>query len=106
MNNSRLELIEQMLKSNPNDAFLNYAAALEFKKNGDITKAISILEQLSDIDESYLPTYYQLGKCYERQNEVTKAIDAYKKGITFATQQTDNKTLLELKEALFLLTDE
>lgn len=99
----RLALIEEMLDSNPKDSFLNYAAALEYKKVGEFTKAIGLLKHIISYDPEYLGAYYQLGKLLEDQNNYTEAIDFYKLGKTQAEQQNDSKALGELSEALMLL---
>ncbi len=100
----RLEQIRQMLEQNPEDDFLHYAAALEFKKRGDQDKAREIMEELIKRSPSYLATYYQLGKLLEDE-EPEKAISVYEQGRTVAREQSDNKTLEELEEAIQLLRE-
>lgn len=91
-----------MLEKNPNDSFLNYAAALEFKKNGKIDSAIDLLEKLIAHDKNYLAAYYQLGKMYEAISEIEKAKNIFFKGKEIARKQNDLKTLSEIEEALKL----
>ena len=93
----------QMLKDNPKDCFLNYAIALEYAKEGENEKAISIFEVLITEEANYLATYYQLGKLYEVKGEIQKALDVYRKGIGIAKQKEDVKTIGELEEALMIL---
>jgi len=102
----RLQQIQEMLKSEPNDSFLNYALALELAKSNDIKKSIEVIETLLDRESNYLGAYYQLGKSYEQINDSKKAIDAYSRGITIAKQQNNKKAEHELTEALFILKDE
>ena len=102
----RLELIEEMLKKNDKDVFLNYAAALEYHKIGEIKKSIGLLEHILDIDKSYLAAYYQLGKLYEEPDRLKKAIDVYRRGRKIASEQKDEKALGELTESLMILDDE
>ncbi|RMG77375.1 MAG: tetratricopeptide repeat protein [Bacteroidetes bacterium] len=101
--NSRLELVLSMLEKNPDDTFLNYAAALEFKKHGKIEKSIELLSNLVHNYPDYLPSYYQLGQLYEAIGKPSKAIEVYLKGKTVAEQQKDVKTLGEISEALMIL---
>lgn len=103
MQNERIVLIKQMLDKNPDDSFLRYAAALEFKKNGDTEKAITYLEDLIKHDPQYLASYYQLGKIYEEQSQAHKAITFYRQGKLIAAKVNDRKTLGELDEALMIL---
>lgn len=102
----RLRMIEEMLSSNPNDPFLKYAAALEHRKKGHSEMVIEIFEDLIQNHPDYLGTYYQLGKMYEDQGDVEKALDIYRKGRAIAQAQNDSKTLGELSEALMLLEDD
>ena len=102
---SRLQQIQKMLESEPNDSFLNYALALEYAKANEIKLAIETLEQVIKRDENYLAAYYQLGKYYELINDIRKAIEVYQKGILIAKTQKNTKTLGELNEALMMLED-
>ena len=102
---SRLSQIEEMLKSEPNDSFLNYALALEYAKANDVAKAIQFIETLLSKDENYLGAYYQLGKYYEQIQDIPKAISTYTKGTEVAKKIKNNKALGELNEALWMLED-
>jgi tetratricopeptide (TPR) repeat protein len=106
MDTNRLAMIKEMLEANPNDPFLKYAAALEFRKNNDLDKAIHTMEEIIREHADYLPTYYQLGKMYEEKGMMHIAIKHYKAGRIVATQQNERKILGELNEALMLLDAE
>lgn len=103
---TRLEMIEEMLKTSENDPFLNYAAALEYKKVNQINKSITLLERLVNSNPEYLASYYQLGKLYEHTHQLSQAIETYKQGKEVARTQNELKTLSEISEALFMLDDE
>ena len=105
MSNSRLSQIEEMLKNEPNDSFLNYALALEYAKLENVKKAIELIEALLIRDEEYLGAYYQLGKYYEEIQNQEMAISTYKKGVSLAQKKKNNKALGELNEALWMLED-
>jgi tetratricopeptide (TPR) repeat protein len=102
---SRLQQIQEMLKSEPADSFLNYALALEYAKINDLTKAVELIEALLARDENYLGAYYQLGKHYEQLEQKKKAIETYQKGVLIANTQKNQKALGELNEALWMLED-
>ena len=102
----RLQHIYEMLKSEPNDSFLNYALALEYGKMNNIQKAIEIIEELLARDEDYLGAYYQLGKFYELIEERQTAIEKYTKGLVVARKQNNKRTLRELKEAILMLEED
>lgn len=99
-------MIEEMLTSNPDDPFLKYAAALEHRKTGGMDMAKDIFNDLIQKHPDYLATYYQLGKMYEDQGDVEKALEIFRKGHQIAQKQKDTKTMGELSEALMLLEDD
>ena len=103
MSQNRLDMILDMLQSNPDDTFLRYAVALEYIKLEENEKAIHYLKSLIKDFPDYLPTYYQYGKLLEEKGKTDKAILIYKKGREVATAQKDTKTLGELSEALMIL---
>ena len=106
MNAQRLWQIQEMLKSEPDDLFLNYALALEYANANDVKKAIELLEVLLKNNPHYLAAYYQLGKYYAQTAQNEFAIATYNKGITIAQQQHNFKTAQELKQALLMLEEE
>ncbi len=106
MNPSRLHQIQEMLKAEPVDPFLNYALALEYAKLNDVKKSIELIENLLSHNKNYLGAYYQLGSYYEQTGQLQNAIATYKKGIIIAQQQKNRKTLGELNEALMILEGE
>lgn len=106
MTDDRLRMIEEMLSSNPDDPFLKYAAALEYRKRGNTTLAIASFKDLIRNHPDYLGTYYQLGKMLEDEGEIEQALKIYRRGQVIARAQSDSKTLGELSEALMLLEDD
>ncbi len=103
MSTSRLDLIAEMLVKNPDDTFLNYAAALEHKKDNENGKAIRIFKKIIEQDPDYLATYYQLGKLLEETGKSKEALEVYKKGHALAVKTNDVKAVGELSEALLIL---
>ena len=101
----RMQQLQEMLKDEPKDSFLNYALALEYAKMDDLQKAVELIEKVLATDENYLGAYYQLGKYYELMQEPEKATAIYTKGATIAKLQKNNKALGELNEALWMLED-
>lgn len=99
----RIQQIRKMLEENPDDSFLQYAAALEMQKGGELDTAVKLMEDLLAKDSSYLAAYYQLGKLYESIGEHENAGEVYKQGQQLAKEKGDNKALSELNEAFALL---
>jgi tetratricopeptide (TPR) repeat protein len=100
---NRLALMQNMLEQDPNDAFLKYAIALEYKAVGQIDPAITSLQALVVAHPDYLPTYYQLGEMLVQSDKLEEAIKIYLQGRWLAKTQQDHKTLGEINEALLLL---
>ena len=102
----RLQQILQWLENEPNDAFLLYAAATEYK-NFDLQKATELFELLLTSHPQYLPTYYHAAQLYIDLKNPVKAEITYKNGIALAKQQKEQKTLAELQSAYnnFLFED-
>ena len=106
MNNVRLEKLKQMEHQKPEDAFLKFAIAQEYASLGSDDEAKSYYELLLAKFPAYVPTYYHVGKLYERIGEMNLALEAYKTGIEKAKAVNDMKNLGELNEALMLIADE
>ncbi len=106
MAKNRFDLLKEMLQKDPEDNFLNYALALEYSRQSEVSKAIRIIETILEKDAEYLPAYYQLGKLYEQEAMIEKAIDIYKKGIEIAKHHSNLKTMGELTEALMILEED
>ena len=96
----RLESLNKMLESNPDDLFLHYALAMEYLSAEEDILAAEKLEWIKSNAPEYLALYYQLAKLYEKMNEQEKAITIYELGIEVAKQQKETKTMNELRSAL------
>jgi tetratricopeptide (TPR) repeat protein len=100
MSTDRLSQLEELLKEDPHDSFLQYGIALEHAKKGNIREAIVRIEKLLSEKPDYLGAYYQLGQYYEAENKTEEAVAIYERGILLARKNKNNKTLNELREAL------
>jgi tetratricopeptide (TPR) repeat protein len=102
----RLAKLFEFLENTPNDAFLLFAIAKEYENINDNENTKQYYERLVAEQEQYVGTYYHLGKFYERQADVVKAIATYKKGMEIAKSQRDNHAFGELNTALMLIDDD
>ncbi|HKJ33892.1 MAG TPA: tetratricopeptide repeat protein [Balneolales bacterium] len=98
-----IEKLQAYLQEDPNDTFSKFALALEYKKIGDVSRAIELFEEIHEANPDYVGIYYHLGKLYDQQDDNKKAIATYKEGIEVATQKDESKALSELKSALMEL---
>ena len=101
-----MELIAEMLEKNPNDTYLNFASALEYKKQGNLKKALAAFRKIIKIDPNYLPTYYQVGTLLEESGRSDDAINIYRKGLELAKKRKDVTAVGELSEALLILDED
>ncbi len=95
----RIEKLKAFLQQSPNDCFLNHALALEYIKLGDDTEARSLFEKNLNHDESYVATYYHLGKLLERVGESDAAVAIYERGMKAAKTAGDQHSYNELQGA-------
>jgi len=101
----RIERLHQYLQTNPTDAFLQHALALEYIKIGNDAKAKALFEEILLRDATYVGSYYHLGKLLERTGETAAAIEWYQQGLTAAKAAGDNHSFNELRAALDDLVD-
>ena len=97
MQNNRLIKLQDMLEESPNDIFLNYALAMEYKGLSQFNKTIEQFNKVLLLDENHVPTLYQLGVLLSDSNENDKAILILEKGLEIAKQQKDHKTANEFR---------
>jgi len=96
----RLAILLTMTREKPNDTFLIFALALEYKSVGNEAESRAYFERLVNEYPDYVPTYYQYGKMEEETGNMGKAIMLYKNGIEKANASGDDKTARELQQAI------
>lgn len=94
----RLAYLLQLHKDQPDDPFLVYGIALEYKK-ADSSQAEAYFDLLLNTFPDYLPTYYQAAEYYAEKGSHEEALEIYDKGIHLAASLNEMKTLAELKNA-------
>lgn len=105
-NESRIKQITELLQSEPNDVFLNYALGMEYIVDShNYHLAETQFKKVLQLDENYIAVYYQLGKLFEAQAKNSEALNFYKTGLEKAHQQKNNKAINEFGEAIFMLED-
>ncbi len=102
---TRLELLLEYYREDPNDPFNIYALAMEYL-GSDRQKALYYLEGLLKWHPNYLPAYYQAGKLYADLGQPEKALETFKMGQSLADALGQAKTLDELRRAERMLRDE
>jgi len=100
----RIEQIKMFLNDTPEDAFLNYALAIEYVAIAKDAAACTIFEKLLLEKPDYSATYYHLGKLYERQGEDQLAEETYEKGLAVTKRLGEKHAHGELRGAYEELT--
>lgn len=95
----RIAQLNDFLKQQPGDPFLLHALALEYIKLGEDDKARSLFETLLSQNESYVGSYYHLGKLLERQGRPREALGWYEKGMAEAKKAGNRHAYAELQAA-------
>ena len=99
----RMEQLRRMLERSPNDAFLLYGIALEYKKAGDSPQAIEFLNKVVQADPGYCYAYHQRGLVYESLGDLESARGSYREGIAAATRVNDAHARGEIEAALNMI---
>jgi tetratricopeptide (TPR) repeat protein len=92
-----------MLEEQPDDSFLLYGIAMEFKKAGDLDRALAMLANVSEVDPGHGYAWFQRGQIKESQGDIAAAKEAYQAGITAAQKSGDSHAKGELEGALSML---
>ncbi len=102
---SRIDMIIEMLRDEPDDLFLNYTLGLEYVAELSLNDAEFQFKKSLVLNENYIAAYYQLGKLFESQLKNTEALHYFKLGLEQAKRQKNNKAINEFGEAVFMLED-
>jgi Tfp pilus assembly protein PilF len=103
VNKERLQKLQMMLDREPNDTFLLYGAAMEYKKLNDADAAIQFLDRVIALDPAYCYAYHQKGLTCEAQGDVESARQAYRAGIEAAQKKGDAHAQGEIEAALSMI---
>lgn len=100
----RISKLNEFLKVNPNDSFVQHALALEYIKLGNDEEARALFEKILNREPGYIGSYYHLAKLLERNDKPDEAIKIYEKGMEEAMKAGDNHAFGELRGAYEELT--
>jgi Tfp pilus assembly protein PilF len=100
----RISKLNEFLKINPKDSFVQHALALEYIKLGNDEQARGLFEEILNREPDYIGSYYHLAKLLERNDKTDEAINVYEKGMEEAKKAGDNHAFGELRGAYEELT--
>lgn len=101
---NRIARLQEFLRQQPGDSFLQHALALEYIKLGDEAEGRRLFEAILERDPGYVGSYYHLAKLLERTGDPESAISWYEKGMVAAEKVGDKHAYNELRSALEELT--
>jgi len=80
---NRLERIQEMLRAEPDDAFLRYGLAMEHSSLGDDATAVLVLRDLLALQPTapYIPAFLMCGQALVRLAREDEAIPVLRDGI-------------------------
>ncbi len=89
MDASRVEFLQETLRTNPDDRFARYALAIELSNSGRPEEAWQHFEYLLDRHPEYSPVYLQAGMYLAKLGRVDEAREVLKRGAE-VTQREQN----------------
>jgi tetratricopeptide (TPR) repeat protein len=98
--NSRRQILEQMVAENPSNAFARYGLAMEFVKGEQWEPAVREFETLLAGQPDYAAAYFHGGQTLEKMGRIEQAREWYRRGVEAAR---DPHARSELQAALDIL---
>ncbi len=95
---NRIQQLEKYLEKDPNEAFSNYALALELVDIDDV-RAEKLFDFLLDEHPGYTATYYHAAAFQTELGNVERAQEIYEKGLEILNNTGEIKALQELQNA-------
>jgi Tfp pilus assembly protein PilF len=99
----RMRQLQTMLERQPDDAFLLYGMAMEFKKAGDSAKALEYFAKVIQRDPNYCYAYYQQSQVHESLGDADAARRSLRQGLEAADRTGDSHARSEIEAALMAL---
>jgi tetratricopeptide (TPR) repeat protein len=100
MSRERLEQLRALLKLEPDDAFLRYAAGMELKGLGEFDDALAYFEGLMNDTPPNVPAYFMAGQTLAEQGRIEEARAVLRDGIDAARNASDHHAAGEMSEFL------
>ena len=99
-NVTRREKLEGMLAANPSDQMLRYMLAMEFEKEGNHDRSLSLFTSLMNDSKPYVPAFMMAGQQLTGLRRFAEARHTFQRGIQQAIQQKDDHAAGEMNQFL------
>jgi thioredoxin-like negative regulator of GroEL len=96
--------LEELLRSDPGDVFLQYALAKARISEGDVEGGLAQFQTVIDGHPDYVPAYFQKGQSLAERGRVEEARTVLASGIKIARKVGDGHAEREMTEFLESLT--
>lgn len=100
----RLAKLNDLLTRQPDDLFLLYALAMEYRKANNKSEALRYLDRVIAKDPLYCAAYQQAGQIHEEAGDIDSARKAYQSGMEAAGRKGDAHAREEMAAALDMLS--
>lgn len=100
---SRLEQIEKMLAADPDDAFLNFALAMEYVNAERPEDAVNQFARVCEIDPNHVAAYSQRATLLVALDRKAEARSVLEAGLAAAGRAGDSHGADHIRESLSLL---
>jgi predicted Zn-dependent protease len=97
---SRREKIEAMLKAEPQDQFLRYGLAGEYRSEGRLEESLGLYQGLIADPQPHVPSFLMAAQLLLELNRVNEARVALRDGIEVAREQGEAHAAGEMGELL------
>lgn len=100
---SRLEQLQTLLATEPDDAFLNFGIAMELAKVQRFEESLAQFERTIALDPNYIAAYFQKAKTMLAMGDDEAAKEGLLRGIAQATACGEHHAKGEMEELLATL---
>lgn len=97
---SRVEMLTQFLKENPNDSFARYGLAMEHSKAGDAERALQEFSKLLEVNPDYTAGYFMAAQTLAKTGKVEEARKMLTDGIASAARTGNAHAKSEMQAML------
>jgi predicted Zn-dependent protease len=88
--------LQELLQSDPDDVFLQYALAAACVSEGDVEAGLAQFQAVIDRHPDYVPAYFQKGQALAGQERHAEARDILQRGIQVAHRVGDRHAESEM----------
>ena len=104
MSDERLQMLMQVLRENPNDAFARYGLAMEHSNRGNVEDALGEFNKLIELHPDYSAGYFMAAQMLARAGRTDEAKSFLQGGIAAAARTGNAHAKSEMQAMLDELT--